>query len=49
MMRRSVEDGVCCRFGDDDDGKGEGDVGCRISRRAGWSKGRPVRCSFVHD
>jgi hypothetical protein len=31
-MRRSVEDGVCCRFGDDNDGKGEGDVGCSTAK-----------------
>jgi hypothetical protein len=29
MMRRSVEDGVCCRFGGDNDGEGEGDVRCK--------------------
>ena len=25
-MRRSIKDGVCCRFGGNNDGKGEGNV-----------------------
>jgi len=32
MVRRSVEDGVCCLFGGDNDGKGEGDIGCKKYR-----------------